>query len=530
MRKYKLLLKNLYVVFLVCLVTMSSTSKAEALPVGLITHITGNTYYLDAVTGKDTNNGSQLTPWKTLGKAQSVAVPGDCVVLSSGNYGTFKESDVAGRNAYIIYTANKNSLVNFDTIHITNTSSANSFLIFNGINVRPNWIDPASSGMPGADDPKYPGSTLSTYAKTSDAITITNASYVKIIDCTIEGQSKHLTVYGVTLSGCQQITVDHCVITKTQRGVNMQSSSDVAILNSHIHDIGASGIVQGNALCSNVLIDGNHIHNSKYSVSDDYAPRALNQNYHGSGVAIRNGNIIVRNNVIHDGFVSSGIMCYNADIGGTPHFDNVTIENNLVYDIHTPYVLRFYLLGNNVVVRNNTLIGYLRTGGGEYRYNTALAVHSLADDGAHSLTLNNNIFIGTSFFAEAYTTQKNNIFYSWSNGTFQSNAPNNSTVLAWSYSSDATTYIDNLFACGIGCDFNGQNGKTQDFSLATDSPALNFGDVATQTPDGIGWFTSDGFLVSSGSARTASKHSAGAFETITVSKVLLPPAGFTLID
>jgi hypothetical protein len=481
----------------------------------LLASVTGNTYYLDAVQGNDNNDGSQASPWKTLAKAQATAKSGDCVVLTSGDYGAFVETNHAGRDKYILYIANLNSSVHFDAISINNSSSTDTFLVFHGINMKPDWVDPCSTSQPGCNDPQYASSTQSTYAKTPDVVSITKANHVKIIDSHIEGQSKHLTVYGVSISGSQDVTVDHCDITKVQRGVNMMySSTGVNVLNNHIHDIGASAIVQGNAGCTNALIEGNHAHNSKYSITDDYAPRLVGQEYHGSAVALRDGYVTIRNNVFHDGFPSSGIMTYS---DGSNHYDNVIIENNLLYDIHNPYVLRLYYMGDSCVVRNNTFIGTKIVKGGQYIYNTALAVHSLDTDGAPHLYLSNNILIGASFFNEIYSTQKNNIFFSWqSNGVWQCSPLSGDSIVftCKDYVYPTVEQVTDLFKCGSECDFNAGHGKTLDFSLSNSSQAINFGNAETQAANSLGLIGGDGFINDNGATRTATEHCAGAYEKI----------------
>jgi hypothetical protein len=445
-----------------------------------------------------------------LSKATAVVVSGDNVYLQTGDYGGYEEEDVF-RTDFVTYQAVEDATVYFDYISIRNDAPTNSYLKFIGLNIQPDWRDPCLSGLVGCDDPQYPESTQSTYAKTGEAVYLINAKYVQVIDSKLEGQSMHLTSYGVSISGGSDIAIDHCEITKVQRGVNMMSNAqNITVSNNHIHGIGASAIVEGGP-CSGVLIEGNHAHDSHWYPTEDYAPRAVGQNYHGSAVAIRNGNITIRNNIFHDGFLSAGMMTYN---DGSGHFDNVTIENNLLYDISTTYVLRFYLLGDNVNVKNNTFVGQLRTdGGGEYRYNTALAVHSLDTDGTPHLNVSNNIFIGAAYFGEAYSTQNNNIFYSWANeGGFQSTAENGSVVLASNYWSNATAYINTIFSCGSVCNFNFAHGETMNYTLASTSPAVNFGDSNTQLSDSLGSIGTDGFIINNGLTRDETHHSVGAYE------------------
>ena len=55
----------------------------------------GNTIYVDATKGDDTNDGSKDNPYKTVGKAAEKAVSGDTIMLGEGNYSLY---DVCGHN------------------------------------------------------------------------------------------------------------------------------------------------------------------------------------------------------------------------------------------------------------------------------------------------------------------------------------------------------------------------------------------------------------------------------------------------
>ncbi len=493
------------------------------------------TYYLDANSGNDSSAGTITEPWKTLAKAQSVVVSGDMVLLQAGDYGSYAEANHIARTSYITYQAAAEATVHLDNIYISNSVGTDAYLSFVGMNIKPDWVDPCTTGQVGCEDPQYPDSTQSTYSKTAHAVTVVYANHVKIINCSIEGQSKHLTDYGVSIAFSQDVTVDNCSITKVQRGVNMMNdSTGVNVLNNHIFDIGASAIVQGTAGCTNALIEGNHAHNSRYLVTDDYAPRAVGADYHGSFVALRDGNVTVRNNVFHDGGRSSGMMTYT---DGSDHFDNVIIENNLLYDIRNPYVLRFYLMGDDCIVRNNTFISMYRGGNdGRYKYETALAVHSFDTDGSPHLTLSNNIFIGAAFIPEdSRLSQNNNIFYSWyDSGTADSgwecNPNNGSVVFTCLYGDHPTTELTTPFNCGSSCSFlfplDDWDGVTMDYTLAVGSQAINLGNVGLQTTDSLGSIGADGFLVTNGSTRTGTNHSAGAYEYIP-SGDTTPPAAPT---
>jgi len=94
---------------------------------------TAATYYLDAVNGNDSNPGSSTQPWKTLAKAQSVVVEGDIVILSSGNYGAF--TDTTNRTDWLIWRADTGHAPEFSYITIGNYGNQgnDAYLEFDGI-------------------------------------------------------------------------------------------------------------------------------------------------------------------------------------------------------------------------------------------------------------------------------------------------------------------------------------------------------------------------------------------------------------
>lgn len=479
-----------------------------------------STYYLDDDAANDSGVGSQIDPWKTLSKAQSVAISGDTIILSTGDYGTYLEANPSTRTSYVTYQAASGATVHFDNIFILNTSTIkDTFLRFVGINIQPDSVDPCATAQTGCNDPMYASSGSDTYAKTENAVVITYANHVVISGSAIEGQNKYLTLYAISLSDSQEITIEDCDIKTATRAMTFLGISDgISIKNSHIHGIVASAVTEGSDRITGVLIEGNNIHDSYYSILENYCPKVDPQNiYHGSGIVIRQGDITIRNNIIHDGFPSAGIMCYEDLSAYGSHYDNVTIENNLIYDIRTSYAIRVYHLGDNFLVRNNTIIGTFGDGGGTTYFNTALAVHTLDDDvGSPMITLDNNVFLGAVYTLEANVTQNNNYFYSWRNGAAWQCSPlvDGSTVLTckdYNFASPAT--LNSLFTCGSYCNFTTANhGETIDYSLSSGSPLTNFGSVALQTTDSLGTIGVDGFIRTNGVARSAALHSAGAYE------------------
>ena len=484
----------------------------------ILEHITGNTYHLSSMIGDDiTGDGTEDLPWQTLTKVQSMVQPGDGVILQTGNYGTYSETDIL-RDSYITYIAEEDSDVTFTNISIFNTASTDNYLIFYGINIEPEWVDPASSGNIGADDPQYAESVQSTYAKTRIPVELSNVNYIQVVDCNLVGTSRHLTPYGVWLSGSTYITIEHCNIEKVTGGIVYIGSSQLLFKNNHIHEIGVSAFKDGLGVCTHILIEGNHAHNCNVDYSEDYAPRALNANYHASAVAIRSGgDITIRRNIFHDGFNSSAIMTYST--GNGYHYDNVNIEGNLIYDIHTTSLIRLYQIGDNCTINNNTIIGQSRVSGdGRWKFNIGISVSSLDIDGTPHVGIYNNIVIGmlgvTTFMSNV--TENNNILWSYlDDGLFYCENDveigDNDIIMTCLYANEPVSELDDLFS-GISILYTPEHAQLMDFSIQDGSIAINLGDSGIQSGTSLGTLDNAGFILDNGTLRTLTEHSAGAYE------------------
>ena len=93
-------LRVLSVIITLCLVFVSFPMTAEA---------AGNTYYVDSVSGSDSNNGTSTgTPWKTLSKVSSITFqPGDQILFKKGSswMGTLDVTGSGSSSAQITYGA-----------------------------------------------------------------------------------------------------------------------------------------------------------------------------------------------------------------------------------------------------------------------------------------------------------------------------------------------------------------------------------------------------------------------------------------
>jgi len=476
---------------------------------------TGATYYIDAAGGDDTNSGDQGKPWKSMAKAMTEAQSGDTFILADGEYGFFVEKEAPGkRTDWITFRAAEKAAPVLTGIHIARTEPDSAYLRFDGLTVKVDWVDPQG-------DPQQPESSAATYKDTATPLTLRGASKVEFKNGKLLGTNKYLTRYAFSIEKCQDILVEKTEMTKISSGGTVAGSENVTLRRNHIHEIIGSGIkaLQNNR---NLLIEYNHIHNSNWSVKDDYAPRAEKKNPHASAVSIRTSNITLRYNMFHSIGSSSGLMFYETDKSNKPisstkselqteGYSNILIENNLIYDPqNTP--LRMYHLGKNVVLKNNTFVSYIFPGREEQLYLVAL-VHSLAqEDGGAGLSVYNNIFVGEGSSFPPNAKVKGNIFGEWRVG--KSTVPPNQIPAGnrafRNEGGGISSWMNDFFIKPP--DLRRRHNTVQDFRLHPKSPAVNFGDPEHQTARGLGTLDENGFLQDDGIARDDQHHSAGCYE------------------
>lgn len=455
-------------------------------------------YYVDqSKVGSKTADGSMASPWSTLPAPDMVRIKAQdtgkdiVVIVEDGVYEGLEISKTANKSSagikepLVIYRAAFGAKPRFKKIDIEFDTLTDSNLRFEGIEVGP---------IPGEG----------TLGDGEGSVTLKNASNVVFQDMVIGGTHQFDSGDCAYVSNCSNIGFIHCEIRYGGTGVKVIGTNGITIKDCHIHSIYKSGISY-NQNCSNALIEGNHIHNQ-----DTY------EGSHASGISLRSGDVVIRNNIIHDGFTSSGIMTYDDDMGNVYNFHNVTLENNLLYDIRNQYCLRFYKIGENVVVRNNTFVGkYTGKKDGRYYLTTAMMVHSYAEGSNGSgVSLHNNIFAGMVSIPGTITNAHNNIFWSLRvDGEFTSTAPGTGSIVKTStYANNPESWFAEGFWAEPAPNFEDRHGEMLDYKLADTSPAINFGNAYYQPPDSLGTVGEDGFIIKNGPSRNSSCHSAGALE------------------
>jgi hypothetical protein len=455
----------------------------------------GNTYYLDAVNGNDiTGDGSSGSPWQTLARAQNMVTSGDNVILRSGNYGPFAENDANGRTTWVTYRAEEGSNPVFTSISLLYPTLQDSYLRFDGIEVY-------------------------FYGSGSTGINITNARYLEIRHGKTVGDNKFLTLAGIDLDTCEAILIYHTEITNSHRGLDFSDSRALTVSNNYIHEIGAgSGIrvLDGN---EDVVIERNHVHDSNEDPTHPDNPA----DPHSSAISVRSGDLVIRQNILHDIGSSSGIMFYERDAaGGEDVYENILLENNVMYDIENRNVLRLDYLGDNIVVRNNTIIGrYRDINTGTYRLCTALATNLANGYDGTGLSVYNNIFAGAVWLPGPANTA-NNIYWSLAllDDPFNflcTPTGSGSKILTCNADFPEQYWFDNFFVQSPI--FTPDHRQTLDFRPHYLSEAINFGDPGHQPTDSLGTLDANGFIQNNGCTRDANHHTAGAYE---YSSVFLP--------
>jgi hypothetical protein len=142
----------------------------------------------------------------------------------------------------------------------------------------------------------------------------------------------------------------------------------VILRGNHVHKMLGPGIHIENTSASalnEVLIERNNIHNQIVGSASGGGST------HGSGIAIwgqpsgNSGKVTMKKNIVWDCGNTALIRTY-PDGASAPEYDDITIENNLLYNSLSELGIEFTGIKTGILVRNNTLIGrYKSSPGGE---------------------------------------------------------------------------------------------------------------------------------------------------------------------
>jgi len=494
--------------------------------------IEGTTYYLDAVSGADSGDGSTDQPWQTLAHALATLQAGDGVLLRDGDYGAF-EHDGSSRGDWVTFKADEGHTPVLTGISIDNPDPADTYLRFCGLTVQHPEPDP----WPPDDGNRHSVGRLAH---------IDQAHHVELIGNTMTGINKFLSG-GVRSYDSNHVTLAGNEISIVASGIHTTGCNDLVVSYNHVHSMSEGSGIRFQGDVTGTVIEGNHVHGQHGDPSEPYFPSSdVNEWHPGSGISIRISNAVIRNNIIHDGF-SQGMMFY---IDGQPDelYENMLVENNLFYDTGR---IALYQCGDNILVRNNTFVSEVRVEGTDkydilqrYSGGAYLMIDFAAGYDGAGVTVVNNLFVGpwalpgeSSPYVEDY-----NIF--WLREADSNYLPGgkgeHTRMAVWrddadpytlrgnpnffedmGFTGDTPEYAfaqDGVQACFVDPglytgEVGGQDaGQTWDYDLAPGSPATNAGDPSNQPDDSLGSLDDRGFIQRDGPPRDADHHSVGAYE------------------
>jgi hypothetical protein len=519
------------------------------------------TYYLDAGVTKSGDGKNWATAFKTIADAQTAlnALPnkgsGNTIEVNTGNYGSYIETDKS-RTDWLTYKAAVGKTPVLEKISISNSSKQNTYLKFDGFKVQAPVPDP----MPVDDGNNWHSGNR--------MLTLSKANYVNISNCNFVGYNKYLTT-GQDVRNCDYFTYHHNRQQKTRNGILVYASLNPTITYNYISEMSEGSGISIYTGCPNATVSHNHVFGMYTHKDDPYFPHNLvgTDKYHpGSLMSIRSSQIVISNNIIHDG--GSQLLMFYDDSG--PYSD-VLMENNLLYDggfddgVSPSYFtgrVAFYKLAPSlthpIVIRNNTFVGRvdssslsLESLSSRYYGNTVSSYNNYTTpyDGA-GLTVVNNILVGLWSSTGnglphpgKYPNMTEGYNIAWSRSPVVGGSYLNNTIAFW-YTGGAyhgyPCYFENLgsgtpstpeyaysrngvkqFFVAGGMYF-GPAGSYADrvrdrqgllnFRLADGSPGINFGDPGNQPAGSLGAIGPDGFIKDDGPSRDASHHSIGCYE------------------
>ncbi len=310
-----------------------------------------HTYHLDAVKGRDSNDGSEAKPWKTFNYALSRVVAKDLVLMHSGKYGTLE----AGR------TANKLPIAVVFKDWVTFRAAPGEKPQSTQLNLG-TWNDSDGKAIPftqkGNSDlyMRFDGLLI------DDGVRIEGSRHVQIRNCEIHNLGDlHSTMQksGIAVFNGQYVTLEGNDISHTSIGIQSMSR-DLVIRKNHIHHNAHDGLSMIGG--ENTLIEGNTIHDLDDGANDNdgsdwnmhvdgmqtYMVGQTNSKYAENMV-----HLVFRNNVLYH-LESMGVMV-NANVTGQ-FYENWLFENNVFGPVGG---IGFHLgadIKKGMIFRHNTFV------------------------------------------------------------------------------------------------------------------------------------------------------------------------------
>ena len=441
------------------------------------------TYYLDAVNGLDTNPGTSAQPWQTMAKAENSVANGDTVLLRSGNYGDVVINKTGlDRNSWndgIVYRADSNATPVFTTLFFS--GNQRRYLEFNGITVNTSTGDTCVQ-IKDSSYIKLVNMTIvgrqTTHRNEGHIVygvwigtTLSSANVIN--DIIIDGCDISQVMFGVRISdkvGTGIEVKNNNIHYISSSGISLSANPNdsyplgtVLVDNNKIYDhlwivdyLTVSGIFSGTFQVNETvaqIVSGGTATGTLYSKIDsdtviikpnssflfDFSGNAnsitgLSSNatittpvldhvepLHDSGIAIRCNRVTVTRNIIRNCGTTRGIRTYQ-DVFPVYGYNDIKIENNLLYDTYNGMVVEFVDIGDNFLFNNNTIIGYDRVSDEARKYWTALDLKVASTKNGSGFSMYNNILVGALSIDSPTMTEyheNNNIIwsvYDWTQG------------------------------------------------------------------------------------------------------------------
>lgn len=479
-----------------------------------------------STSGSDSNSGTQSSPWRTIDHAIAKSNAGDTIYVANGQYSGINETTSSGRSGYLTIKAATEHGATVAGINLSYGNLTNSYLRFEDLVV---YKINTTGGV---------------------VLTIHGARHVRLNNIRVHSNrfavasstpgTPH-TIAGIQVYDCEDVVIDGAEVFEVARGGQVRNTDAFVLRNSYIAPKSSTGWqnLTGN---TNTLFENNHFHGTDFLPWPDgwqkypTDPQGPNDDAsHASIISNRSGDVTIRGNHMHGMGNSSGLMWY--DRPGNPAYDNVVIENNLIYDTTNVYAIRFYQPGRNIVIRNNLVFSRYRTdvNGCVWILNQALIFH--ADP--VSVEIHNNIFLGRAAIP-AGAQESNNIVWAMAGSGVSVTSPSgvpgfngitpNGTLVAKT-SGDCGQDHNDVFEVAGEFFANPPNflfptPVHADWSLDGDSIGINYGNASKQANVSLGSLDANGkFLLNDGVPRSSTIRSVGPIEASVGAGVprLAPP-------
>jgi hypothetical protein len=342
-----------------------------------------NLYFVDALKGLDSNNGSINTPWRTLQKAADMALAGDTVYLRGGTYNerVLMRLHSGTPDAYITFMAYPGETPVIDGTGMTIAGNAGLIDIRNVNYIRINELTTINSDVNGVFANYVIGievSDMHTKNTHGPGIGIWRSDQILVTRNTVVNACNALQPTGydesITIAvdtnfevSYNDISINGGIRSGGNNGIDAKDGSRFGkIHHNYVHDmpINNGGIyVDGwEHLTGNIDIYSNHIVNVAWGITI------------GSERTGTVENVRVYNNLIYR--TATGIGIGHAWAPGLKR--NIEIYNNTIYKATGKYYAGIHVAATNIeniVIRNNVV--YFNSPNGEITADSAFSLPNI---------------------------------------------------------------------------------------------------------------------------------------------------------